>query len=580
MGFGINYLGQDIWVGDYFGFPTGSCAILENATAFSLISYIFDHMDGFASPTGATKVFMDSSHNLIFGIGYQYTDNNGLRTFIKVANTNDGFLSENETIPTSAPWNGWIMVSGDRAWYNGIDLDNITYDDYFLNSIMFYQNNASLYPYWYGPTAESIDSDRAQGYAPANFIICFGTKDASGTSYVNFEGSTPLLTHAGMLTNWADTNNHTDPSYTLSDIGYGSQYAYNPIHIIGALVTNNSNEDPSNPNSYYGGSYGWRGSSVKFGGPLTNSLIDTGFATLFAPTKAQVRDLANYMWSSDLVDNLKKLWSDPMDSIIAFGLIPLNISGFRENTTSNVIIGNIDTGVDMYKLTQQFVEFDCGAINIRENFNNALDYDPFTTASLYLPYCGFVPLKANDIMASDVHVFYAIDLLSGDCVAHVEVNKYNEFAKIDSEVYQYRGNCMIQLPITGANYANFYKNLVMGPIQSATQAIGGNPVDSIKSGVASCISGVMDGPDISRGGNYGGASAALMTGRPYIILSRPNQQWPEDYNKYVGYPSFVTYKLSDCKGFTMVEGVIDNTVAATDTEKAEIEKILKEGVIL
>lgn len=580
MGFGLNYLGQDIWVGDYFGFPTGSCAILENATGFSLISYIFDHMDGFASATGATKVFMDSSHNLIFGIGYQYTDNNGLRTFIKVANTNDGFLSENETIPTSAPWNGWIMVSGDRAWYNGIDLDNITYDDYFLNSIMFYQNNTSLYPYWYGPTAESIDSDRAQGYAPANFIICWGTKNAGGVSYVNYEGSTPLLTHAGLLTNWADANNHTDPSYTLSDIGYGSQYAYNPIHIIGSLVTNNPTEDPSNSNSFYGGSYGWRGTDVTYDGPLGLSAIDTGFVSIFAPTSGQLHNLASYMWSSNLVDNLKKLFEDPMDGIITFGILPLNLSSYRENTTSNVIFGNIDTAVDMYKITQQYIPHDCGTITIRENYNNALDYDPFTTASLYLPFCGFVPLKANDIMESQINIKYDVDVLSGDCIARVKITKYNEFSKINSEVYQYRGNCMIQIPITGANYANFYKNLIMGPIQTATQAVGGNPVDAVKNGIASAVSGLMDGPDISRGGNYGGASAALMQRTPYIIISRPNQQWPEDYNRYVGYPSFITYKLSDCKGFTMVESVIDNTVAATDTEKEEIEKILSEGVIL
>ena len=67
---------------------------------------------------------------------------------------------------------------------------------------------------------------------------------------------------------------------------------------------------------------------------------------------------------------------------------------------------------------------------------------------------------------------------------------------------------------------------------------------------------------------------------PFLVLTQPQQHLDDHYKEYSGLPSYITYKLGACSGYTKVENVIDNTVSATDEEKAEIERLLKEGVYL
>ena len=114
----------------------------------------------------------------------------------------------------------------------------------------------------------------------------------------------------------------------------------------------------------------------------------------------------------------------------------------------------------------------------------------------------------------------------------------------------------------------------------AGSAAGGSMGSGAINGVLTAANTFLDGPDIQRSGAYSGSASALTIRTPYIVVTRACQQKPANYSKYIGYPSFITYKLSELSGFTSVENVIDNTVIATDAEKAEIESLLKEGVYL
>jgi hypothetical protein len=85
---------------------------------------------------------------------------------------------------------------------------------------------------------------------------------------------------------------------------------------------------------------------------------------------------------------------------------------------------------------------------------------------------------------------------------------------------------------------------------------------------------------VERTGAYTGPAAFMGCEYPYLILTQPIQVMPDNYARYEGFPCYQTYKLSRLSGYTKCESVIDNTVSATDAEKDEIERLLKEGVIL
>ena len=100
---------------------------------------------------------------------------------------------------------------------------------------------------------------------------------------------------------------------------------------------------------------------------------DLGFVTMYNPTKSQLKDLAAFMWSNAFdLNTYKKLFTDPMDSIIGLAIVPVSPS---IGGSKNVMFGQIDSGVNMNYLTSQYVKVDCGSVDIDKYVGSFLDYD-------------------------------------------------------------------------------------------------------------------------------------------------------------------------------------------------------------
>lgn len=572
MGRDYQFLGQNIHIGNYVGIDSaGNCAITDPPVSFSILQYFKEQTeDGLNNPDGLTVIFKENGVNT-FALAYKYLDGYGWSTLVKWANTYRGVtIADNETPPTMAPWNDWQRIGS----YS--DPENITMAELLDNSISFFEIPAALTPYYYGPSLfeEETMNDLTRG--GVNIAVVYG-----GDTYT---GETPMLPYSDGWTNWIDQNTPTDPSYSLSMIYNGFARSYSPLNIDGAQVIDSFTDDTAVSGGGYGADYGYMGSSFGFSHPLSLNALDTGLITMFSPTKAQLRSLASFLWSDDFINNIKKAWAEPMDSIISLGIVPLDLSSIKELSSSQVYVGNVSiTGCQMYKLTEQVIEVDFGSVDILLNWSNALDWEPFCSAICYLPYIGYVPLKINDIMYSKVKLHYTIDLLSGDCIAQLMCIRSDSLGQKwghkDAVLYQHRGNCLINIPISAANYSAFYKSLTLGAINAA-QGVFTQNGSAIKNGVSGMVSGLMEGSDIQRSGNYSGSVAGIMHPTPCIFVFKPIQHLPKGYSHYVGWPSYKRYKLKELSGFTVVDSLIDNTVKATDTEKIMIEKALKEGVIL
>ena len=173
---------------------------------------------------------------------------------------------------------------------------------------------------------------------------------------------------------------------------------------------------------------------------------------------------------------------------------------------------------------------------------------------------------------------YNIDLLSGDFVAQLRCRNKEHKSDLDDVLYHKTGNLLTNFPLTEANYANFYKSIVTGAAGAVSGAVTGNPLLAANSMADAALS--IGSVELERSGSFSGAASGMSCRKAYLVLTQPSQHLPKDYNKYIGWPSYIRYKLSTLSGYTQVEEVIDNTVAAMDDEKAEIERLLKEGVIL
>lgn len=302
----------------------------------------------------------------------------------------------------------------------------------------------------------------------------------------------------------------------------------------------------------------------------TLSAVDTGLISLFNPSSAQLKTLANYLWG-DVFDlsTWKKIFADPMDAILGLSIVPVNVPS---SGSASLTIGNISTGITLPKVSSQYVTVDCGTINVNEYWGAYLDYSPYTQAEIYLPFIGIHPMTIDDIMGKPVHVVYHIDVLSGACCAYIKCG--------GSVLYSFVGQCSCSIPIT----SNDWTNVINGTISIAASigtmvATGGASAPMAIPGMAATATNSLK-PTVEKSGAMGGMGGMLGVQNPYIILTRPRQAIPAYQNTFTGYPSFITKTLSECSGYTEVESIHLENVPATDVELQEINDLLKSGVII
>lgn len=367
----------------------------------------------------------------------------------------------------------------------------------------------------------------------------------------------------------------------------------------------------------------------------TLSSSNTGFTRIYNPSLSQVQDLAQYLWTDESViqtiwNHIKQFMENPMDAIIGFNLVPCAVPN---GGTKEFALMYIGTGVQMTVAANQFVDVDCGTCELTEYFGSALDYAPYTKISCFLPYIGTVELNVDEVMKTTLQVKYRIDICSGSCVAKILVN--------GNVLYQYSGHCAISIPISAADFSSYVSAAIsvaklaigaaVGGGMGAAAALSGDPsqqtnqivtttqttetarnpatgrqitmgtrttVETRESpadqsstqasfsgltpnNIANTVGQIMSSkPHVEHSGSFSGNTGYLGVRRPYLIITRPNQCMPNQYQQFNGFPSMISQELSGLSGFTKVQQVQLTGMSATNPEQAEILEFLKSGVIL
>ena len=487
--------------------------------------------------------------------------------------------------PTSPEWGdesvGWISCPRNTEYqdsqpyrYAGAKWDEITDEDHWRNAIWFF--TADIYSNYHGGAYRwEYPYGVALGHEPIIDGLIQGrlTDDLTAGAYQEVESGE----YAGSYEPVPGSTYYS----VYRDGQFISSFGDGPYVMLALMNLSQEidsfEDDTAEAGGGYGGGYNFRSAHIGFPGLPTISIMDTGMASMFNPTPVQARAFANYLWSDDFFDNILKLIGDPLENVISFASVPLDLSTLHAGSEI-VKVGNVSTGVGMPRLSHQYINKSLGTVKIPHKWWTALDYEPGSQIEIFLPFCGMFNLSASEVRAGSVTVEYNIDLLSGDFVAFVRCRVTENKSDLDDVLYHKTGNLLTNFPLTEANYANFYKSLVTGAAGAVSGAVTGNPLLMASSLVDSVMS--VGSIQLERTGSFSGAASGMSCRSAYIVLTQPAQHLPGDYSKYVGYPSYLKRTLSELSGYTEVDSLIDNTVAAPDDEKAEIEKLLKEGVIL
>ena len=365
-----------------------------------------------------------------------------------------------------------------------------------------------------------------------------------------------------------------------------------------------TNDDNQTPEGGYG-DFDYTSEEV-LPSPLPSlSAAQVGFVSLWNPTESEMQSLAQYLWTGTFDwTNFRKLFTNPMECVLSVGLIPITPtrkqSGGSDVKEEIVFGGSSHSGVNAYPVTQQFYNINMGTLHIGGKSKSAMDYSPYSKASIYLPYCGTYALDVDEIMDSDIALEYHIDIYTGACVAYLTINGHinSDGKTVHAVMYQFTGNVLASIPITGNDHSQFIQSmLIMGATAAATVATSGAGAGAAASGAdlgaetaatgfnkalaSSAINTVMSmKPNVLHSGNLSSTAGLLGGQQPYITMTWSNLCRPEDEQKLIGMPLHKSGTLSQFSGFTIVSSCHMDHILCTEQELAMIEQALSKGVIV
>ena len=246
------------------------------------------------------------------------------------------------------------------------------------------------------------------------------------------------------------------------------------------------------------------------------------FVNIYNPTQAQLVDAANALFMNFDTGNVVNI--SPYIVSIHKVFVPVS----TDEAFQPIKFGKYNTQVNSKVVNQKVSRVSCGKVTVPELYHNALDYSPFTTVRIWLPFLGFYDLSIDELSNKEIELTYAIDLVNGKALA--------EISNDDGVIYRFVGTAYAQEPYH---------------------------TESLNNMSTAYINGAYNMADFT----------------PYLLIERPINLTPSN-NDLEGLPTYKVVTIGDMKGYLRCRKVFATDMIATEAEKNEIEALLHDGVLV
>ena len=246
------------------------------------------------------------------------------------------------------------------------------------------------------------------------------------------------------------------------------------------------------------------------------------FVNIYNPTQAQLVDAANALFMNFNTGNVVDI--NPYIVSIHKVFVPVS----TDEAFQPIKFGKYNTQVNSKVVNQKVSRVSCGKVTVPELYHNALDYSPFTTVRIWLPFLGFYDLSIDELSNKEIELTYAIDLVNGKALA--------EISNDDGVIYRFVGTAYAQEPYH---------------------------TESLNNMSTAYINGAYNMADFT----------------PYLLIERPINLTPSN-NDLEGLPTYKVVTIGDMKGYLRCRKVFATDMIATEAEKNEIEALLHDGVLV
>lgn len=233
------------------------------------------------------------------------------------------------------------------------------------------------------------------------------------------------------------------PQAAIDDIIEGTPYE--PVSPEPPTPGGDDPDDPSRPKDDEG--------TIGFNSVLPIIGATTSFLTSYILNTQQVKSVGFNLWSkvnSNVEDDAKAMLSNfyrlnytSGDYGLTLAEIPDYFIGLRwfpfslGNNVDKVATGEaairVGTGLtpigagqqQTYTIQNSLCYLDGGTVSVPYTYESYLDLEPYTSASIYIPYCGTTTVQPSLIMGRQLSLHYSVSLLTGSICAIVMVSSSN-----------------------------------------------------------------------------------------------------------------------------------------------------------
>ena len=340
--------------------------------------------------------------------------------------------------------------------------------------------------------------------------------------------------------------------------------------------------------------------------PLSNIGINDSGMHILITDEVGIQKISDKAWNMISNSALESFTS----GLMSCGFIPYefikNIM-IPANAVTACTIGKVQismpTGTDHMWIanSQIFSQIQAASFSLSLDgiYANYLDFEPYTTVSLEIPFCGEIPLPASVCIGGSVEVLMNCNITTGDVVSTIncissDVLLRGTFTPTTPlyRTYFAHGNCFAPMPIVGTNSG--LSQFISGSMQTlfgAANMAAGNPA-----GLTQVASGALSlyesGMQPVTGGSPIGSPSLIGNKKVILKIKRPAPNYTLPNIGYQPYTLEKVAKLNNLKqnenpdfhihgkDLVYVREMVLPDSGLTSSEKDLIAQLLQGGVFV
>ena len=322
-----------------------------------------------------------------------------------------------------------------------------------------------------------------------------------------------------------------------------------------------------------------------------NPAIDTNVMT-----SQGAGTLLQWLTTSTFLDNISRLFNEPLSAIIALRYYPFDIAAHDSAnvtaTTSTTIVNVTCDTVGGYKIGDGYnTRVAGGSMEYTAYYGSFADWTN-CRYQLYIPYVGIVDIAPSYVINRRLSLEYIVDFLSGKTTAIVK--SYDKDTNKGNIVLMRECSMSVDVPIVYSNYNQQQLTRTLS-LLSGVQSVANGAVNGAMSGggtgaAIGAVTGLLGGAasaaqtyattplEMGAIGTIGSSGGYNMPQTAYLMISRRPLALPAaEYANIAGKSAGVYDTIGAVSGFVKCECArVD--INATEREKQEIMSLLANGV--